>query len=268
MTRDRAALAQTFDRVADLYDRVRPGYPAALFRDLRELAPVPESGRIVEIGCGTGQATVALARWGCPLVCFEPGSNMAAVARRNLTRFPLVEVRTGRFEDAGPDVQDVDLVVAATSYHWLDPLTRVRRLAGVLRAGGSLAVFESTYVRAPDDRFYEAALPIYRRYTPEVAGLPPVAADLPTHVGAEIIRAGLFEEVAVRHYPWTATYDTARYLAVVSTYSQHLALPDDRRHAFLTEIGALIDEQFGGTLVEPRVSVLQVARRSGRPVDA
>jgi len=37
--RDRERLRTTFGSVADLYDRARPGYPAAVFDDLAALAP-------------------------------------------------------------------------------------------------------------------------------------------------------------------------------------------------------------------------------------
>jgi ubiquinone/menaquinone biosynthesis C-methylase UbiE len=42
----------TFDEVADLYDRHRPGYPEALFEDLISLAGVSPPDRVLEIGCG------------------------------------------------------------------------------------------------------------------------------------------------------------------------------------------------------------------------
>lgn len=48
---------KTFDAVADLYDAVRPDYPATLFADLATDAQLQASDRILEIGCGTGLAT-------------------------------------------------------------------------------------------------------------------------------------------------------------------------------------------------------------------
>ncbi len=44
-----------FDEVAELYDRARPRYPSALIDDLIGLSHVPEGGKILEVGCGTGQ---------------------------------------------------------------------------------------------------------------------------------------------------------------------------------------------------------------------
>jgi hypothetical protein len=54
--RDRERPRSTFDQVAELYDRARPRYPAALFDDLAELAGIGPGSKVLEIGPGTGQA--------------------------------------------------------------------------------------------------------------------------------------------------------------------------------------------------------------------
>ena len=58
---DRLELRQTFNQAAERYDRARPTYPPALFDDLARLAGIGPGCRVLEIGCGTGQATVPLA---------------------------------------------------------------------------------------------------------------------------------------------------------------------------------------------------------------
>ncbi len=58
MTQEKLQLRTTFDRVALLYERARPGYPEKLFDDVVSLSGIPPNGWILEIGCGTGQATV------------------------------------------------------------------------------------------------------------------------------------------------------------------------------------------------------------------
>src|SRR5918997_2611748 len=100
MADDRNRLRTTFDEAASLYDEVRPGYPEDLFDDVVLLSGIPAGGRILEIGCGTGQATVPFARRGYRILCIELGENMAAVALRNLEKYPNAEVRTGAFEES------------------------------------------------------------------------------------------------------------------------------------------------------------------------
>ena len=57
MTED-PELRRTFDAVADLYEAARPSYPNELFDDLVDLAELKPGARLLEIGCGTGKATV------------------------------------------------------------------------------------------------------------------------------------------------------------------------------------------------------------------
>src|SRR5438552_140762 len=75
-----------FGEVAELYDRARPGYPTALVDEV--LAFAPESPRVLDVGAGTGKATVPFAERGLEVVALQPSVGMAAVARRNCSRFP------------------------------------------------------------------------------------------------------------------------------------------------------------------------------------
>ena len=112
-------LRAIFDEDAERYDRARPGYPAALFDDLAELAGVGPGCRLLEIGPGTGKATVDLARRGCCLVAVELGPNLAAVARANLAAVDAApasyEVVVSAFETWPLPPEPFDVVLAATA---------------------------------------------------------------------------------------------------------------------------------------------------------
>ena len=128
-----------FDQVAELYDRARPGYPPELYDDLVELAGLGRGARVLEIGCGTGQATIPLAERGLDIVCVELGESLAAVARRRLAAFPGVRVVTADFEDWEPETAGFDAVVAFTAFHWLDPVLRFEKAARLLGPEGASA---------------------------------------------------------------------------------------------------------------------------------
>ncbi len=76
MKRERRA---TFDRAAELYERARPGYPDELIDDVVALAGLRPRSRVVEIGCGTGKATLPLAEGGLRITCVELGASLAAI---------------------------------------------------------------------------------------------------------------------------------------------------------------------------------------------
>ena len=60
-TQDQHDLGRVFNEVPELYDRVRPAYPDELFADLVAITGMNERSLVLEVGCGTGQATRSLA---------------------------------------------------------------------------------------------------------------------------------------------------------------------------------------------------------------
>jgi SAM-dependent methyltransferase len=253
-----------FDEVAETYDAVRPGYPAAVYDDIRALMGISDGGDILEIGCGTGQATLPLAERGYRICCVELGAELAAIARRNLAAYPRVAVRHGAFEALPLADASFDLVISATAFHWIDPATGYPKLARVLRPGGSVALFWNKHIAgAADGGFFEAVQPVYREYAPvlygEGNGLP-TADELPDE-SARLAATGLFEAFTVRRYPWVGRYCTAAYLNLLDTYSDHRALPAEQRQRLHEGIAALLDGRYGGQVAIQYLTVLYVAHR-------
>src|SRR5271165_970604 len=81
---------ETFDEVADLYDEMRPSYPAQVFDDVISVSGVSADSVLLEIGCGTGHATLGFATRSLRIHAVELGANMAAVAQQKLTTYPRV----------------------------------------------------------------------------------------------------------------------------------------------------------------------------------
>lgn len=125
---ERQLLRTTFEEVAELYERARPLYPAPLFDDLVHLTGLSAGSRVVEIGCGTGQATMPLALRGIEIVCVELGDRLAELAREKLALFPAVEVVNSSFETWEPDEGSFDAIVAFTSFHWVEPDVSLREV--------------------------------------------------------------------------------------------------------------------------------------------
>jgi SAM-dependent methyltransferase len=260
-------LRRTFDTAAELYDRARPGYPAALFDDLSTLAGVGRGCRVLEIAPGTGQATEPLAERGCAIVAVELGAEMAAVARRRLARFPNVDIVVAPFEQFPLPAEPFDLVLCATAFHWLDPAVRIVKPARALRPGGALAVIDTHHVAGGTERFFADAQACYERWDPSTPpGLRLEPSDTIPCDAAEIDRSGLFEPVTFRRYETDIDYTTREYLDVLLTYSGHIALPDEGRQRLLDCIANLIDRDHGGRIVKRYMTELRVARcLDGRP---
>jgi SAM-dependent methyltransferase len=273
----RELLRATFDEVPELYDRARPGYPAELFDDLDALARFAPGARLVEIGCGTGQATAPLAERGYAITCVELGERMAAFARRKLARFPGVEVVNANFETWAPERASFDGVVAFSSFHWLSQERRYARAAELLGERGKLVVVSTAHVLTPDgDPFfidvqadYEAVVPDDPNTKARVDGPPHPDAVGELSDGVifrELEASRRFRSVGASRYLWDVTYTADDYVAVLSTYSGHLALDDDRRGRLLKRIHRRIESRPERTVQKTYLALLYVAERVFAPV--
>ncbi|MFZ1996994.1 MAG: class I SAM-dependent methyltransferase, partial [Solirubrobacteraceae bacterium] len=128
-----------FGEVAELYDRHRPTYPPALIDDLIAAAGLDGSQPVLEVGAGTGKATVLFAVRGIPVVAVEPSAEMAAVAGRNGGRFAHVEIEQSDFETWDPRARRFPLVFSAQAWHWVTPAVGRVKARDVLLPRGILA---------------------------------------------------------------------------------------------------------------------------------
>ncbi len=140
MTSD-GKLREIFDQVALDYDEVRPGYPADLVEDIIRLSDLPPNARILEVGCGTGIATLPFAVRGYSILCLDIGAQLLAVAGRNLEKFENVDTELVSFEEWKPETRRFDLFMSASAFHWVDPEVGYPKAAGVLKPSGSMAIF-------------------------------------------------------------------------------------------------------------------------------
>lgn len=256
MNDNRQRLRKTFNQSADVYDHIRPGYPKALVDDVIALSGIPKQGRILEIGCGTGKATESFASRGYLMDCLDIGSDLAAVAAAKFREFDDIRVVVSSFEDWTPNGQVYDLIIAATSFHWVEPVVAYVKSAAVLKPTGALAVFSNTHVRK-NEGFFARVQDVYRACAPSVVGATRSAKkERQTLVGEE-----LFEEPILRYYTWSMEYGANQYIDLLGTYSDHISLPDAQRRALFIDITNLINEEYAGKVLKHYEAVLALRRK-------
>jgi SAM-dependent methyltransferase len=262
---DRERLRGTFESVAELYQRARPEYPDELFDELVALGGLAAGDRLLEVGCATGKATAPLARRGFRITCVEIGAELAAAARQNLAEFPGVEVIEAPFEIwQGSPGTAVDLVFAATAWHWIDPAVKYQRAWDVLRPGGHLAVWSALHVfPVGGDPFFRDLQDVYDEIGEGVSPgtVFPRPGELPDDT-ADIWRSGLFDQVTVRHFDWEISYTAQEYLRLLDTFSGHIAMAAWQRDRLYGEIRRRLAERPDGRLRRHWGAALQVARKA------
>jgi SAM-dependent methyltransferase len=254
----------TFDEVAEWYDEVRPGYPELLVEAVLALSAIPPGGRILEIGCGTGQATLPFARRGYSLLCLELGSRMAALAAEKCRPYPGVEIQNVAFEDWPLPGRAFDLVISASAFHWISPEIRYAKAAASLRAGGSLALFWH-HAAGEDTPFRRALTQVYRERAPHLVEHLPGETPTATIVERtlqDFESSGRFGPVIVREYPWTETHTAEQHIKLLNTYSSIRSLDPGTRRDLLTAVREVV-ERFGGQVSTSGVVLLYLARVRG-----
>jgi len=263
--KSREELRQKFDQVAVLYDRARPHYPEELFDDLFALAALGPAPAVLEIGCGTGQASVSLARRGSRLVCIELGPHLAEIARSHLAEFRDVRVITADFETWELPERPFDMVFAAKSWHWLDPGSRYGRVARLLRAGGMFALVTGGHAFPEGfDPFFTEIQGCYDAIGESMAAWPPPRPEeAPTERDA-IENSGWFVDVHVKRYVWAADYTASGYIDLLQTHSRHIAMDPAKRHILFAEIRRRIEARPGRLIRKHDQAILHTARRTAR----
>ena len=256
----RRRLRAGFDRAAEDYQRTRPVCPPRLFDDLMRLAGLNAGDRVIEIGCGSGQATAPLAERGLAITAIELGPELAAIARRRLAGFPNVEVVTTSFEDWSPHGAPFDAVVAVSSLHWVDPQLRYAKSHALLRSGGALVVAGCVRAQPADaGRFWAAVQADYQAVGYAGAPPPPPEQISPWRFPPEAQH--LFQEVASVRYPFDVLMSADDYLANLATQSSTHALGETREADFLARVRRRLESFGWPALTITFVGYLTVGRR-------
>jgi SAM-dependent methyltransferase len=255
-----------FGEEPELYDRARPGYSDALVDTVIAFGRVEATKcRALEVGAGTGKATVAFARKGVRVHGLEPDPAMAAVARRNTASYPGVEIEEASFEEWDLGDSAFDLVFSAQAWHWINPEVRCPKAAAALVPGGSLALFWHRVQWDEDDPVRMDLDECYRTYAPELYARGPGFPGLTTTALEEEARGELalcadFTDVSVREFPWEQTFDATTYVDRLRTQSDHRLLPADEREQLFGAVRSVIAGH-GSSVLVPHSTLLVLGRR-------
>jgi SAM-dependent methyltransferase len=264
--------------VAEEYERVRSGYPAALVDRACELAGLQSGDTVLEIGAGTGKLTRELVARGLAVEAVEPDEELAAVARTVLPDAP-VRFHTATFEAVELPAASFPAVFAGTSFHWVDPTVGWAKVAAVLLTGGVFALMSGVGgVRDEVDealvRAWHAASPrgpswepvddatLWREATARMGNVSELWAWLSRHEQLAVPEAAeLFRDVELAQEEVGRAFTVEEYLALVRTTNSYLHLSPEGRHRLEQNLAGVI-ERHGGTYHDRSYTVLVTARRT------
>ena len=229
--------ATAFETLVDDYDAARPIYPPELFAAL----PPLDGSQVLELGAGTGLATVGLLAAGARVVATDHGPKMLG---RLHAKHPAVPVAVARAEALPFAAASFDGVCGAQMWHWVDVPAAVAQVARVLRPGGWLAVWWND-LDAAGERWYDE-----QQARLEADGSGYRRSYRARAYDEELVATGVFADVTTWTGTWTRELDWPTYERWLRSKSYVAALPD--QEGFVAAERESLRRAFpAGRIVEP-----------------
>jgi SAM-dependent methyltransferase len=252
--------ADHFERRADVYAAARPPYPPELWTAVRATGLTGPGRRALDLGAGSGEATGPLLATGMDVVAVEPGPRLAA---RLADSYPTAEVVVARAEDLELTASTFDLVVAATSIHWLDLEIVLPQVARAITREGALLVWRNVFGDP------EATVTPFRREVERIVAHrrndSRRSAEDVEATSRALSRSGLFAVERVHTFRWSIRLDARQVGALFGTFSDWTPAEVDEVAAIVDRLGGEVVEYYSSWLIEARPTAGGPPPRAPRP---
>src|SRR3954471_8566865 len=213
----------SFDGVADVYERSRPGYAAEAVAWIAERLPF---GRVLDLGAGTGKLTRQLVPYAAEVLAVEPGDEMRRVLQEVV---PGGDVLFGTAENIPLPDASVDAITVAQAFHWFEPDRALAEMHRVLRSGGGVALLWNEWDE--DDALLHSINAVIDRLRP----------DRSAEVHRELLESTpLFTDRERRQFRHEQTVEADAVIELVQSISAIAAAAPEERERALGEIRDLV----------------------------
>lgn len=251
-----------FNLVAEDYENVRPTYPADVFERIVEYSGLTEHFNVLEIGCGTGQATLPMALLGVRLLAIDPGDHLLKLAHAKLITYPKVALRNCFFEDADLTSNSFDLAISATAFHWIPPEIAYPKTAEVLKPGGTLALFWNM-MPTFEEKIESRLRTIFDGYVPGLGDSSfGKGSRIASDEGIEELRSsGLFTMIEREWYNWSLRLSGGDFAKLLFTFGNFQALPSEIGAQLFDSIQDWVKRDLGDIIECRYETVLHLCKR-------
>ena len=230
-----------FNEDVSNYDKSRPTYIADLFCDVISFSGVTQNSDILEIGIGTGQATLPFLQTGCNLTAIELGNQLAEYSRNKFAGYEKMKIVNADFADYNAGENTYDLIYSATAFHWIPPETGFPKIIRLLKNNATVALFwNHPFVNRSNDDVHAAVQEIYDKYRP--SDKPKTEfSERDCQKYSDLLEQYGFTNITSKLYKQTRKLDADEYISLLNTYSDHRALASNIKEGLETEIKRVID---------------------------
>ncbi|AYF79604.1 class I SAM-dependent methyltransferase [Nocardia yunnanensis] len=265
----RASSNGLFAGTAWHYARYRPNYPQPFFDDLVERFHLDGTGRLLDLGCGTGQLAIPLAAHVAEAVGMDPEPEMLVEAARcaQAARVTNVFWEQGGSADLPGEFGRFQMVVMGRSFHWMDRKHALMALDAMIEKNGAVVLANDSCLVRPTTTWQKSVEDIQHRYLPtELASADPLpgrvssAVDYQTH--EQVLSHSPFSQVVRSVYEFDRPWTTEQVIGYLYSTSLPLRqLLGDRRAEFEQDVADTLRAVEPDGLIEPvKLEVLTATR--------
>jgi len=246
-----------FDEIVVNYDKIRPEYPSKLITDVIDFMGSGKK-KALEIGAGTGKATVPFLKAGYNVTAVELGENMAEFLQEKFKEYKHFNVIVSAFEDASLDKNSYDLIYAASAFHWVDAEIGCPKVFDLLKSGGVFALLRYNFLEiynkvlsdeidAIYDKFYfsyytSKQRSIKNRRTHDEFRKP---SAILMNYGFEDMKKYGFDDINLNFHDVMWTYNADEYIELCDTLADHRSLPEKNKVALYAGLKDVIIKHGG-----------------------
>jgi SAM-dependent methyltransferase len=144
-----------FHRLAEVYARGRPPYPALLARRVAAFLGLDGSQDVLDLGTGPGFLALDFHPFARRVIAVDPEPEMLRVAAEIAHRKGSdIEFVQGSSATIGPDLGRFRAVTIGRAFHWMDRAVTLDSLNGIIEPGGAVVLFGDSYPAVPANAWH------------------------------------------------------------------------------------------------------------------
>ncbi len=266
---------EPYKGIARIYEEIRPSYPDQLILDIISGTKLKTNHILLEIGAGTGKATLPFADKGFQIHAVEIGAEMAEILREKCAAYSKVTIEISSFEEwNGRDDLKYDMIYSAQAFHWIDKNIKYNKCYDLLKEDGYLTLFwyQPTGRRSRERMELEEQVDrIVKHYITEYSTNYEKPSRI-AHTGVsdkearrkELEESGLFRILHEKEYTYEVVNSPEQYLKAMKSVPAYTSLLDGLEPEVVMKLDQEIQEliiKHGGCVKEEFDYSLYIAQK-------